>query len=98
LQRPAKKYFEPAVPAPADFYFADRATSRNGLSVARVLDAAVDDLLASDELSDWVKDELEDYGQYLASLEPGRLGALLEQLAGSHNANLGSATQNSLKP
>ena len=92
------RYFEPATPAPEDFYFADRATSRNGLSVARVLDAAVDDLLTSDELSDWVIDELEDYGQYLASLEPGRVGALLEQLAGSHNANLGTATQNSLKP
>lgn len=93
-----KRYFEPAIPAPEDFYFADHATSRNGLSVARVLDAAVDDLLASDELSDRVKDRFEDYGHYLASLEPGRVGALLEQLAGSHNANLGSATQNSLKP
>ncbi|MBB6289401.1 MULTISPECIES: autotransporter domain-containing protein [unclassified Pseudomonas] len=92
-----KSPHEPALPAPEDFYFADHATSRNGLSVARVLDAAVDDLLASDELNEWEKYRLEQYGEYLGSLEPGRLGAVLEQLAGSQNANLGSATQNSMK-
>ncbi|MBE8603104.1 autotransporter outer membrane beta-barrel domain-containing protein [Pseudomonas cyclaminis] len=92
-----KGYPEPATPAPEDVYFADHATSRNGLSVARMLDSAVDDLLASDELDDWTKYELEDYLQYLGSLEPGRLGAVLEQVAGSQNANLGTATQNSMK-
>ncbi|AZF55849.1 Outer membrane autotransporter barrel [Pseudomonas sp. R4-34-07] len=92
-----KQYFEPALPAPEDFYFANTATSRNGLSVAHVLDSAVDTLLASDELHEWEKDQLEQYGQHLSTLEPGRLGAVLEQLAGSQNANLGTATQNSMK-
>lgn len=91
------RQFEPAVPGPDDFYFADRATSRNGLNVARVLDAAVDELYASDEISEQAKDELDDYGQYLSSLAPGQVGAALEQLAGSQNANLGTATQNALK-
>ena len=90
-------YPEPAIPAPEDVYLADHATSRNGLSVARMLDSAVHDLLASDELGYWTKYELEDYLQYLGSLEPGRLGAVLEQVAGSQNANLGTATQNSMK-
>lgn len=92
-----KHHFEPAIPAPEDFYFANTATSRNGLSVAHVLDSAVDTLLASDELQEWEKDQLEHYGLYLSTLEPGRLGAVLEQLAGSQNANLGTATQNSMK-
>lgn len=92
-----KTHFDPATPTPEDFYFIDRANSRNGLSVARVLDSAVDAALASEELSDWEKYQLENYGLYLSSLEPGRLGTLLEQLAGSQNANLGTATQNSMK-
>lgn len=96
-QHSERSSYEPAVPAPEDFYFADHATSRNGLSVAHVLDAAVDDLLASDELNEWEKYRLEQYGEYLGSLKPGQLGALLEQLAGSQNANLGTATQNSMK-
>lgn len=86
-----------ALPAPEDFYFADRATSRNALSVARVLDAAVDGLLASDEFNEWEKSRLERYGLYLSTLEPSRIGAVLEQLAGSQNANLGTATQNGQK-
>ncbi|KTC49161.1 transporter [Pseudomonas fluorescens ABAC62] len=92
-----KGYSGPALPAPENLYFVDHATSRNGLSVARMLDSAVDDLLASDELNDWTKYELEDYLQYLGGLEPGQVGAVLEQLAGSQNANLGTATQNSMK-
>lgn len=92
-----KAHFDPAIPAPEDFYFVDRANSRNGLNVAQVLDSAVDAALASDELSDWEKYQLENYGLKLSSLDPGRLGALLEQLAGSQNANLGTATQNSMK-
>ncbi len=52
---------------------------------------------ASDEISEQAKDELDDYGQYLSSLAPGQVGAALEQLAGSQNANLGTATQNALK-
>lgn len=92
-----KAHSAPALPAPEDFYFADRATSRNALSVARVLDAAVDGLLASDEFNEWEKSRLERYGLYLSTLEPSRIGAVLEQLAGSQNANLGTATQNSQK-
>ncbi|PRA27039.1 autotransporter outer membrane beta-barrel domain-containing protein [Pseudomonas poae] len=92
-----KHHFEPAIPAPGDFYFANHATSRNGLSVAHVLDAAVEKLLASGELDQWEQEQLENYGLYLSTLEPGRLGAVLEQLAGSQNANLGTVTQNSMK-
>ncbi|ROM47946.1 autotransporter outer membrane beta-barrel domain-containing protein [Pseudomonas poae] len=106
--RPNSEWFEPVAlstntpvkpvaPAPAAFHFADHAGSRNSLSVARVLDSAVDALLASDELSEWEKYHLKAYGQYLGSLAPGRLAATLEQLAGSQNANLGTATQNSMK-
>lgn len=93
-----KSEFEPAIPTPEDFYFSDHATSRNGRSIARMLDSAVDALMASDDLSEWDKDRLDRYGLYLSTLEPGRIGAVLEQLAGSQNANLGSATQNSMKP
>lgn len=88
---------EPALPAPEDFYFADHATSRNGLNVARMMDSAVDALLESGELSEWEHEQFENYGQYLGSLESGRIGAVLEQLAGTQNANLGTATQNSMK-
>lgn len=98
FEQPGNKgHSAPALPAPEDFYFADRATSRNALSVARVLDAAVDGLLASDEFNEWEKSRLERYGLYLSTLEPSRIGAVLEQLAGSQNANLGTATQNSQK-
>lgn len=92
-----KHHFEPALPAPEDFYFANHATSRNGLSIARVMDSAVDKLLASGELNEWEQYQFEQYGLYLGTLEPGRVGAVLEQLAGSQNANLGTATQNSMK-
>ncbi|NCE84756.1 autotransporter domain-containing protein [Pseudomonas sp. Q1] len=97
-QSSEKAHVGPVEPAPEEFYFADHAGSRNGLSVARVLDSAVDALLASDTLSEWEKHQLEEYGHYLGSLAPGRLAATLEQLAGSQNANLGTATQNSLQP
>ena len=82
---------------PRDASFANRATSRNGLNVARMLDSAVSQLLASDQLDYWDKHQLRQYVHYLAGLEPGRVGALLEQLAGSQNANLGTATQASMK-
>ncbi|KAF1022338.1 MAG: Extracellular serine protease [Pseudomonas sp.] len=77
------------------FYFTDHATSRNGLSAARVLDAAVKHVFESGKLSDWEKYQLGNVGRELGNLEPGRLGAVLEQLAASQNANLASATQNS---
>ncbi|WDU62324.1 autotransporter outer membrane beta-barrel domain-containing protein [Pseudomonas poae] len=90
---------EPAKPPPAalDFYFSEHATTPNGRQVAHVLDVAVDTLLESGELSEWQEYQLENYGRELSALAPGRLGAVLEQLAGSQNANLGTATQNSLK-
>ncbi|SDQ78279.1 outer membrane autotransporter barrel domain-containing protein [Pseudomonas grimontii] len=88
----------PALPEPSiDFAFTGQATSRNGLRAAQVLDSAVDALLKSDELSDWDRYEIGQIGDYLHSLEPGRVGAVLEQLAGSQNANLGTATQKSME-
>ncbi|MBT2371550.1 autotransporter outer membrane beta-barrel domain-containing protein [Pseudomonas fluorescens] len=93
-----KEYHYPALPEPTtDFYFADHATSRNGLRAAHVMDTAVDTLLESDELTEWDRYELENIGAYLGGLEPGRVGAVLEQLAATQNANLGTATQNSMK-
>ncbi len=88
----------PKPPEPAsDFFFVDHATTPNGRQVAHVLDVGVDTLLESGALSEWQEYQLENYGRDLSALAPGRLGAVLEQLAGSQNANLGTATQNSLK-
>jgi outer membrane autotransporter protein len=87
----------PARPLPADFYFAQQATSRNGQQVARVLDSAVESLMASDHLTYLQKHHLRLLGDELASLEPGKVGAVLEQLAGSQNANLGTATQKNME-
>ncbi|WP_455823238.1 autotransporter outer membrane beta-barrel domain-containing protein [Pseudomonas graminis] len=81
----------------ADFFFVDHATTRNGRQVARVLDAAVETLLESGELTEREEDRLEELAGELGNLAPGRLGNALEQLAGSQNANLGTATQNSMK-
>lgn len=82
----------------ADFYFADHATTHNGRQVAGVLDHAVDTLLNSGVLEKSEEHRLEAIGRDLSTLTPGRLGAVLEQLAGSQHANLGTATQNSMKP
>ncbi|NWD23449.1 autotransporter outer membrane beta-barrel domain-containing protein [Pseudomonas yamanorum] len=88
----------PAQPEPShDFHFADHATTHNGQSIARVLDHALDTLLASGELNEWEEYEVENFARELGNLQPGRLGAFLEQLAGSQNANLAAATQNSQK-
>lgn len=89
-------YPKPPEPTP-DFYFADQATTRNGQQVARVLDSAVDTLLESGELNEWQEYQLESLTRELGNLAPGRVGAVLEQLAGSQNANLGTATQDSMK-
>ncbi|OLY77360.1 autotransporter outer membrane beta-barrel domain-containing protein [Pseudomonas sp. ATCC PTA-122608] len=89
-------YPTPSEPTP-DFYFANQATTRNGQQVARVLDSAVDTLLESGELDEWDEYELESVARELGDLAPGRVGAVLEQLAGSQNANLGTATQDSMK-
>lgn len=88
----------PARPVPVDnVYLADYATTHNGKQVAVMLDSAVEKLWESGELNEWQEDELEDLAEYLSSQEPGKLGAVLEQLAGSQHANLGTATQNSMK-
>ena len=87
---------KPPKPTP-DFYFTDHATTRNGQQVARVLDSAVDTLIKSGELNDWEEYELDNIARELGRLAPGRVGAVLEQLAGSQNANLGAATQDSMK-
>lgn len=81
----------------AGFYFVDHATTHNGRQVARVLDAAVETLLKSGEFTDSEEDRLKALGGELGKLAPARLGEALEQLAGSQNANLGTATQNSMK-
>ena len=81
----------------ADFFFVDHANTRNGRQVARVLDAAVETLLESGELTEREEDRLEELAGELRNLASGRLGNALEQLAGSQNANLGTATQHSMK-
>ena len=89
---------EPAGPQPAaDFYFIDHATTHNGRQVARVLDSVALTLTESGELDERQEDEVENMARTLSSQAPGRVGAALEQLAGSQNANLGTATQNSMK-
>ncbi|MDY7536237.1 autotransporter outer membrane beta-barrel domain-containing protein [Pseudomonas sp. Bout1] len=94
-----KTQHRPVQPVPAgDFHFADHATTRNGQRVAQVLDHGVATLLKSGELNEWQEYELENLSRRLANLKPGRLGEVLEQLAGSQNANLASATQNSMTP
>lgn len=90
---------EQAHPVPASaFYFADYATTHNGRSVAQVLDNAIDALWEPGVLSDYDLERITHDYHYFSNLAPNRLGAVLEQLAGSQNANLGSATQNSLVP
>ncbi|WP_339529708.1 autotransporter outer membrane beta-barrel domain-containing protein [Pseudomonas mucidolens] len=86
----------PALPKPRGSSFAAHATSRNGLSVARVLDSVGSDPSTPRHLNQWASNPAF-AERYRYGLAPGRLGALLEQLAGSQNANLGSATQNSLQ-
>ncbi|AIG03835.1 outer membrane autotransporter barrel domain-containing protein [Pseudomonas fluorescens] len=89
----------PSDPEPASpFYFIDYATTDNGRQVAQMLDRAVDELLVSDTLSDAERYLITKDAEYFSSLAPERIGAVLEQLAASQNANLGSATRNSLKP
>ena len=97
MEPPSDSARERPDPATA-FYFVDHATTSNGRSVARVLDNAVDRLMESDWMSDRDLDLIAHDEEYFNDLAPGRIGAVLEQLAASQNANLGSATQNSLVP
>ncbi|AMW86806.1 Outer membrane autotransporter barrel [Pseudomonas yamanorum] len=57
----------------------------------------MDILLESGKLNEWQEYQLESFTRDLDNLAPGRAGAVLEQLAGSQNANLGTATQDSMK-
>lgn len=83
-------------PMEADFvkgHLTGQATSHNGLQVAKVLEPALLGLLESDELDSQDIRDLEALTDTL-SRQPGGIGATLEQLAGSQNANLAGATQN----
>jgi outer membrane autotransporter protein len=78
---------------PVDGYFTRQATTHNGLQVAKVLKPALIRLLESGKLTSEQIKALEKLGDELAR-QPGGVGAALEQLAGSQNANLAAATQN----
>ncbi|KAB0518069.1 autotransporter domain-containing protein [Pseudomonas extremorientalis] len=78
---------------PLDGYLTRKATSHNGLQVAKVLEPALIRLLKSGELTSEQIKALDKFGDALEK-QPGGIGASLEQLAGSQNANLAGATQN----
>lgn len=78
---------------PIDGYLTGQATTHNGLQVAKALEPALIKLLESGELTSEQIKELEKFDAALAN-HPGGIGAALEQLAGSQNANLAAATQN----
>ena len=86
-------FYTPPVQAPSiDGYLTRQATTHNGLQVAKVLEPALSRLLESGELTRRQINALERFGDDLAA-QPGGIGAVLEQLAGSQNANLAGATQ-----
>ena len=82
----------PPIPPPFNGFLTQQATSHNGLQVAKVLEPAVIQLVASGELD---AEDLKDLQKSLEQLskQPGGIGAALEQLAASQNANLATATQ-----
>ena len=82
----------PPIPPPFDGFLTQQATSHNGLQVAKVLEPAVIQLVASGELDSEDLKELQKSLEQL-SKQPGGIGAALEQLAASQNANLATATQ-----
>lgn len=90
--RSATGYTPQPTASPIDNYFTRQATTHNGQQVARVLDPALGRLLQSGQLTSEQIKAMEQYAAQLAA-QPGGLGAALEQLAGSHNANLAAATQ-----
>ena len=83
----------PLLPPPYPAHITQQATSHNGLQVAKVLEPALMDLVSS---GFWDAEELKDLQKDFEELskQPGGIGAALEQLAGSQNANLAAATQN----
>ena len=82
----------PPLPPPFNGFLTQQATSHNGLQVAKVLEPAVIQLVASGELDSEDLKELQKSLEQL-SKQPGGIGAALEQLAASQNANLATATQ-----
>ncbi|WP_419226100.1 autotransporter outer membrane beta-barrel domain-containing protein [Pseudomonas syringae] len=76
-----------------DDYLTRHATTDNGRQVANVLNPAINRLLQSGKLTPEEIKKLEKVAEALKQ-QPGGLGAALEQLAGSQNANLAAATQN----
>lgn len=87
-------FYEPAAEVePLNGYLTRKATSHNGLQVAKVLDPALIRLFQSGKLTAEQVKALEKFGAALGQ-QPGGIGASLEQLAGSQNANLAAATQN----
>ena len=92
--QPDEWFDEPEIDAaPLDGYLIQQARSHNGLQVAKVLEPALIRLLESGELTSAEIKALEKFGDALDK-QPGGIGASLEQLAGSQNANLAGATQN----
>ncbi|WAT28681.1 autotransporter outer membrane beta-barrel domain-containing protein [Pseudomonas sp. GXZC] len=83
--------YRPAIPAAG--HLTGQATSYNGLQVAKVLEPALARLLESGQLTSEQIKALEKLNAELAQ-QPNGFGAALEQLAGSQNANLAAATQN----
>lgn len=79
--------------APIDGYFSRQATTHNGRQVAKVLEPALTRLLESGKLTSEQLKALQKFNDELAQ-QPNAYGAALEQLAGSQNANLAAATQN----
>ena len=82
----------PPLPPPFDGFLTQQATSHNGLQVAKVLEPALIQLVASGELNSQELKELQKSFEQLSN-QPGGIGAALEQLAASQNANLATATQ-----
>ena len=74
-----------------DDYLTRHATTDNGRQVANVLNPAINRLLQSGKLTPEEIKKLEKVAEALKQ-QPDGLGAALEQLAGSQNANLTSAT------
>ncbi|MRJ18907.1 autotransporter outer membrane beta-barrel domain-containing protein [Pseudomonas haemolytica] len=83
----------PLLPPPYTGYLTQQATSHNGLQVAKVLEPALMELVRSGEMDSQDLKTLQK-SLYQLSKQPGGIGAVLEQLAGSQNANLAGATQN----
>lgn len=81
----------PAPIVPLDSYF-NQATTHNGQQLAAVLKPALQRALQAGDLSSKTIKGLQHFGDAL-SQQPDGLGAALEQLAGSQNANLAGATQ-----